>query len=231
MEIQKSKNSLRNKVSHMPDRLFWNTVTPLLKTALTKMMDSGSFQQFRLVGGTSLSLQLGHRTSVDIDLFTDASYGLIDFKVIDSFLRETFPYVSEPQSGVIGMGMSYLIGDDENESVKLDLYYTEPFIKPELIIGPYRIATIEEVIAMKIDIVQRGARKKDFWDLHELLNKYSPDQMIELHKERYPYNHNKKKIRENFTNFTNADDDFDPICLKGKYWELIKFDIVQAFQS
>jgi len=63
----------------MPDRLFWNTVTPLLKTALTKMMDSGFFQQFRLVCGTSLSLQLGHRTSVDIDLFTDASYGLINF--------------------------------------------------------------------------------------------------------------------------------------------------------
>jgi len=129
------------------------------------------------------------------------------------------------------MGMSYLIGDDENESVKLDLYYTEPFIQPELIIGPYRIATIEEVIAMKMDIVQRGARKKDFWDLHELLNKYSPGQMIEFHKERYPYNHNKKNICENLTNFTNADDDFDPICLKGKYWELIKFDIIQAIQS
>jgi hypothetical protein len=214
----------------MPDGLFWNTVTLLLKTALTKMMDNGPFQQFRLVGGTSLCLQLGHRISIDIDLFTDASYSSIDFKIIDNFLRETFAYVSEPQPGVIGMGMSYLIGDDENESVKLDLYYTESFIQPELIVTPYRLATIEEIIAMKIDLVQRGARKKDFWDLHELLDKYTPSQMIELHKTRYPYNHEESEIRTNFTNFTIADDDFDPICLKGKYWELIKFDIVQVLQ-
>lgn len=90
---------------------------------------------------------------------------------------------------------------------------------------------MEEIIAMKIDIVQRGARKKDFWDLHELLHKYSLSQMIELHKTRYPFSHEESKIRTNFANFTIADDDFNPICLKGKYWELIKLDIVQSLQS
>ncbi len=95
----------------------------------------------------------------------------------------------------------------------------------------YRLATIEEIIAMKIDIVQRGARKKDFWDLHELLHKYSLSQMIELHKTRYPFSQEENKIRTNFANFKIADDDFDPICLKGKYWELIKLDIVQSLQS
>lgn len=54
--------------------------------------------------------------------------------------------------------------------------------------------------------------------------------MIDLHKKRYPYSHKENEIRTNFTNFTIADDDFDPICLKGKYWELIKFDIVPALQ-
>jgi hypothetical protein len=55
--------------------------------------------------------------------------------------------------------------------------------------------------------------------------------MIELHKTRYPYNHDEGLIRANFTNFTIADDDFDPICLKGKYWELIKYDFVHAIQQ
>lgn len=218
-------------MKHMPDTLFWNTVTPLLKTTLSKLMDSGIFDQFRLVGGTSLSLQLGHRTSVDIDLFTGANYGSINFSAIDIFLRESFPYVSEPQAGVIGMGRSYLVGEDKNETVKLDLYYTDAFMQPALVIGSYRLATIEEIIAMKIDIVQRGGRKKDFWDLHELLDQYSPSQMIELHKIRYPYNHEETEIRSNFINFTTADDDFDPICLKGKYWELIKLDTIQALQK
>jgi predicted nucleotidyltransferase component of viral defense system len=214
----------------MPNGLFWNTVTPLLRTALTKMMEDGPFHQFRLVGGTSLSLQLGHRISVDIDLFTDAAYDSIDFGVIDSFLRGSFTYVSEPHAGVIGLGQSYLIGESEDETVKLDLYYTDAFIRPELLVTPFRLATVEEIIAMKIDIVQRVARKKDFWDLHELLEQYSPSQMIELHKTRYPYNHDEGLIRANFTNFTIADGDFDPICLKGKYWELIKYDFVQVIQ-
>jgi Nucleotidyl transferase AbiEii toxin, Type IV TA system len=215
----------------MPDGLFWNTVTPLLKSALTKMMDFGPIQQFRLVGGTSLSLQLGHRSSLDIDLFTDATYGSIDFNSIDTSLRKLFPYVSEPQAGVIGMGRSYLLGDDEQTAVKLDLYYTEPFIQPPLVIGQYRLATIEDIIAMKIDIVQRVARKKDFWDLHELLGTYSPKQMIELHKIKYPYSHDENRIRTNFADFTMADDDFDPICLRGKYWELIKLDTIRALQE
>ncbi len=230
MVIQKLGNSLRNQIKCMPNRLFWNTVTPVLRAALTKMMKDGPFQQFRLVGGTSLSLQLGHRISLDIDLFTDASYNSINFGVIDNFLRSSFTYVSEPQVGVIGIGQSYLIGESEDETVKLDLYYTDSFIQPELLVAPVRLATVEEIIAMKIDIVQRVARKKDFWDLHELLARYSPSQMIELHKTRYPYNHDEGLIRANFTNFTIADGDFDPICLKGKHWELIKYDFLQVVQ-
>jgi predicted nucleotidyltransferase component of viral defense system len=215
----------------MSNPLFWNTVTPLLKTVLTKVMENELFQKFRLVGGTSLSLQLGHRISVDIDLFTDAMYASIDFNAIDKFFKDSFTYVSSPKTGIIGIGRSYLVGNNENETVKLDLYYTEAFIQPELVVEPFRLATIEEIIAMKIDIVQRGARKKDFWDLHELLEMYSPKQMIELHKKRYPYNHDEELIRENFINFTIADGDFTPVCLKGKYWELIKYDFLQYLRK
>ena len=212
----------------MPDRLRWNAVKPLLKEALTILMQSKIFQSFRLVGGTSLSLQLGHRMSDDIDLFNDEPYGSIDLAAIENFLRGTFPYVSPLGKGPVGMGVSYLIGNSHDDTVKLDLYYTDPFMKPALQIGPYRLATIEEIIAMKIDIVQRQARKKDFWDLHELLGTHTPAQMIALHAQRYPYNHNEALIRTNFTDFSRADEDFDPISLNGKYWELIKLDIVQA---
>ena len=86
--------------------LYWNTVTPLLKTILEQLMICEVFNLFRLVGGTSLSLQLGHRASVDIDLFTDAQYGTIDFDAIDKYLRKTFPYVSDSGVGPVGMGTS-----------------------------------------------------------------------------------------------------------------------------
>ena len=52
--------------------LYRNTVTELLRSNLEQIMQAEVFKQFRLVGGTALSLQVGHRMSVDIDLFSDA---------------------------------------------------------------------------------------------------------------------------------------------------------------
>jgi hypothetical protein len=48
-------------------KLHWETVAPILKNVLQDIISESVFQPFRLVGGTSLSLQLGHRMSVDID--------------------------------------------------------------------------------------------------------------------------------------------------------------------
>jgi len=65
--------------------LHLNTVSDLLWDSLNKLMSVKEFNSFRIVGGTSLSLQLGHRESVDIDLFTDSEYGSIDFDKLEIF--------------------------------------------------------------------------------------------------------------------------------------------------
>ena len=109
-------------------------------------------------------------------------------------------------------------------SVKLDVFYTDPFIQPFIVIDTIRMASIEEIIAMKMDVIQRGGRKKDFWDLHELLTQFSIPQMITLHEKRYPYSHDNNTMIKNLSNFEYADDDLNPICLRGKYWEFIKDD-------
>jgi len=79
---------------------------------------------------------------------------------------------------------------------------------------------------MKVEVISRGGRKKDFWDIHELKDDYSIEKMLALHKQRYTYTHDEDQIRRKFSYFENADDDFDPICLKGKQWEIIKLDII-----
>ncbi|RLJ79767.1 nucleotidyl transferase AbiEii/AbiGii toxin family protein [Pedobacter alluvionis] len=56
--------------------MYWNTVNQLLKNTLLELIQAPELAEFRLVGGTALSLYLGHRLSVDIELFTDAKYGL-----------------------------------------------------------------------------------------------------------------------------------------------------------
>lgn len=211
--------------------LYWNTVTSLLKSSLDTLMNAEVLSPFRLVGGTSLSLQIGHRMSDDIDLFTDAPYNSIDFNAIDNYLKQTFPYVDTSNTGLIAMGISYYIGNSDKNAVKLDLYYTDPFIRPALITENIRMATVEEIIAMKINIILRTGRKKDFWDLHELLGTYSIAQMITLHEERYPYEHDTELILKNFTDFERADNDFEPICLRGKYWEIIKLEVIEALDD
>lgn len=206
--------------------LYYNTVNNILNSTLHKIMNEEVFSEFRLVGGTSLSLQLGHRISVDIDLFTDAEYGSIDFKKIENYLNNNFPFVEYFSDVPVAFGKSYQIGKNRNESVKLDIFYTDNFIKDFISVDEIRLATIEEIVAMKLDVIQRGGRKKDFWDIHELFEKFTFREMLSLHKQRYPYTHDEDLLIENFTNFSIADEDFEPICLRGKYWEFIKDDLI-----
>lgn len=214
----------------MTHALYWNTVDPLLTVCLRKLMKAEEFASFRLVGGTALSLQLGHRISVDIDLFTDAVYGSIDFDFIDNYLRNSFKYVDTSDNNVIGMGKPYFVGNSSEDSIKLDLFYTDPFIRPIVEIEEIRMASIEDIIGMKVQVIANGGRKKDFWDLHELMNDFSINTMIALHAERYPYEHNEKEIIARFTNFSQADDDFEPRCQRGKHWEMIKLDFADAMK-
>jgi hypothetical protein len=111
------------------------------------------------------------------------------------------------------------------------VFYKDPFIQPPIEIDSIRLASIEEIIAMKMDVIQRGGRKKDFWDLHELLSNYSIPQMIALHERRYPYSHDKDVLLKNLINFDFADNDLKPICLKGKYWEFIKDDFQEIISE
>jgi predicted nucleotidyltransferase component of viral defense system len=94
-----------------------------------------------------------------------------------------------------------------------------------------RLASAEEIAAMKIDVVQRGGRKKDFWDLHALLDDYTMEQMIGFHEIRYPYWHDIKLIHTNLTDYALADEDFNPVCLLGKHWEIIKLDMLELLSD
>lgn len=213
-------------------KLHYETVTPLLKKILNEIMKEPVFAPFYLVGGTSLSLRLGHRKSIDIDLFTNASYGSLDFSVYENFFQNNYKYYDcTDKTDIVGFDRSYYIGESEDNNIKVDLFYHDEIINPCDIIDGIRIASLADVTAMKVDVVSRGGRKKDFWDLHELLNTYTIPEMLELHKKRYEYTHDREQIIANFVDFSSADKDIDPICLKGKEWKLIKLDFVELMDQ
>ena len=185
------------------------------------------FAPFRLVGGTSLSLRYGHRMSDDIDLFTDAEYGTLNFHKLQDILRREFLYCYGDCGTVVSFGVSYLVGNSKEDCVKLDLFYTDPFVRPMELQGNIRIASVDDIVAMKMDVLSRGGRKKDFWDLHLLHNHYILEQMLSLYEERYPYGATREECIKGLIDFTFADSDPDPICLQEKAWQLIKLDFTE----
>jgi predicted nucleotidyltransferase component of viral defense system len=212
-------------------KLHTETTSALLWDILNQLMGLGELASFRLVGGTSLSLQLGHRISVDIDMFSDAVYGSINFGMIDSLLQNTFGYVDLGLGNAKGMGKSYFIGYNKDNMVKLDLFYTDPFKYPIIAYQGLRLSRLEEVTAMKLEVIGQNGRKKDFWDIYELRKHFSWKDMLGFYEQRYPYGHTKEELVAKLTDFTLADSDLDPICLKGNYWELIKLDIEEEVRE
>ncbi len=211
--------------------LHLNTVSKLLWESLNVLMNTDEFNSFRLVGGTSLSLQYGHRESIDIDLFTDEAYGSINFKKLENRLHKTFPYVDTTSVGEVVFGRSYFVGTSQENALKLDIYYTDPFMFPILEVENIRLATSEEIAAMKFEVIANGGRKKDFWDVHELLNTYTLEEMLSFYEKRSPYGSTKQELLQACLDFSYAEDDLTPNCYKNKKWELIKLDIEEKVQQ
>ena len=69
----------------MGSSLAYNTVNPVLLSVLMDITSESLFNDYILVGGTALSLRLGLRMSVDIDLFTEKDYGSIDYDKIEAY--------------------------------------------------------------------------------------------------------------------------------------------------
>jgi hypothetical protein len=211
----------------MPQNLKSTTVSEDIINALKKLMNYDELSSFRLAGGTSLSLQFGHRQSIDIDLFTDIEYGKVDFQSIDTFLRQNFKYTDLGNYSENSPGRMYFIGESADKAIKLDMFYTDPFIRVPLVINNIRMAGAEDISTMKLELISGGGRKKDFWDIAELLERYPLSELIGFYKEKYPF-FDCNKVLAGLTDFSLAEEMDDPICLKNKVWELIKLDIREA---
>ena len=208
----------------MLQKLHWEVTPEILRKVLKKLMHFKELCSFRLVGGTSLSLQLGHRISDDIDMFTNMEYGQADFKSINALLEENFTYTGKGIVDDFNLGLMRLVGDSPEDCVKVDFFYTDLFIRPEVTIEGIRLAHIEDILASKLKIIAGDGRKKDFWDLSELFEYYQINTALDIFKEKFPWS-DPVNVLKGLTDFTTADDMEDPKCVKGKVWELVKLDM------
>ena len=145
-----------------------SAVEPGTLDALKKLMQLPSLKDFVLVGGTGLALLKGHRLSIDIDLFS--ANVPINANVILSEL-ENAGKLSQKDI------FSYALFLEFN-NVKLDiLKYSYPWIKPQITEDGIRVASVEDIMAMKLAAITKRGSKKDFVDIYFLLKEYSIQQM------------------------------------------------------
>ena len=205
--------------------LYKQTISPFLEETLIKLMHLEELNDYRLVGGTALRLLHGYRKRVDIDMFT-SHYGKNNELL--QLMKKHFP---RTEIRDLGFGVTlYLPFPDSDKELKVDLMCNEEFIRPYLLEEGIRIAQIEDLAAMKLEAITTRKEKKDYWDIAEILDKYSLEQMIGFYRERYPWN-DLKAVMESLIMFNKCDGQFDPEVLNNKNWEDIKSIISQAFEK
>ena len=193
------------------------TVEPNTFSILKQLMNIPELEDFCLVGGTALSLMYGHRISEDLDLFSTKKFDNI---TISGILLQNFgDSLSIRTSSHFGI-FCYI------NDVKVDIVrYPHPLIRPTLAIEGVRMFSMEDIIAMKVQAVLGRAKKKDFWDIAELLKHFTIDDFVKFHKEKFTTQNLYITVPQAISYFADADESEDPISLKNQTWESIKADI------
>jgi Nucleotidyl transferase AbiEii toxin, Type IV TA system len=191
------------------------TVEPHTFSVLRKLMQMPELQDFALVGGTALSLLYGHRMSIDLDLFSNKPF---ENQIIVDALQNQFGASFDNRSTNPRFGIFCFV-----DEVKVDIVrHPHPIIRPDLLIDEIRMFSTEDIIAMKVQAILGRGKKKDFWDVAELLKHYPMADFINLHKEKYATQNLYITVPQAIIYFADADESEDPICLQNQSWDNVK---------
>jgi hypothetical protein len=195
--------------------LHTKTVEPGTLSVLKQLMALHELEEFSLVGGTALSLRWGHRKSIDLDLFSHERKDFIELAaILSSEFGNTFVYEKSP----VKFGIFCYIDD-----VKVDIiHYPHLPIRQTETIEDIRLYQDADIAAMKIQAILGRGRKKDFWDMYELLHHYTLDDIIQWHQQKYPNRMLLISIPQALIYFNDAEESEEPVSLKGQTWQGVK---------
>jgi predicted nucleotidyltransferase component of viral defense system len=177
-------------------------------------------KDFSLVGGTALSLQYGHRISVDLDLFCTEGYEY--YSLVESLKKEFgADFKHEEKESIFGI-FCFI------NSIKVDIInYKHNPIDNLFTEDTIRMYSTKDIAAMKIQAILGRGRKKDFWDLAELLKHYTLEQIIDFYSAKFPSQQLLISVPQAITYFADAEESENPVSLKGQTWETVKKIIQQ----
>lgn len=184
---------------------------------LKKIQSLELFAGTRLVGGTALALQLGHRQSIDLDFFGKMDASLEEIAIELSDFANTKPLSSSK-------AMRFLIVD----GVKVDIVnYPYYWIDNPVIEDGITLAGIKDISAMKLSAITNRGTKKDFIDLYFLLKEFSFSELIDLYLKKFA-GAQLFTVLKSLTYFEDAETDPMPVMINPVNWEEVKTVIVST---
>lgn len=192
--------------------LYKSTVKPELLELLTLIMNVDIFNDFKLAGGTSLSLQIGHRISIDLDFFSTTKFNQ---ESIISYFEDNF------SNFTIFKNTENIIQLQVN-NIKLDfLYIKYPEIYNSTEIERIRLYSLQDIGAMKLNAIANRGTKKDFYDVHFLLKYYTINELIGFYKDKFKQNE-LFSLYKSITYFEDCENEPNPIMIKKTSWKEVK---------
>jgi len=190
--------------------LHLSTIDPPLFKVLEDLCKLPELSNFSLVGGTSLSLQIGHRKSDDLDFFTDRSFEVREIKDAIFRYNSNVTFLNETRQGI---SFSLPLSENGDDFRKLDVYnWAVKFIRPIKMEGEIRLASLEDIAAFKLDAICHRKEKKDYVDIAVLLEKFSFAQMIDFYREKFPMN-DKRIVLTQILDTEGLENSVEPVML------------------
>jgi len=200
--------------------LFWNTTTREMRPVLQGFTHTEIGARFYLAGGTALSLQLGHRRSVDLDFFSPTE----DIPTIRHVLEEALAPFHAVLADSSWGNLVYLANN-----VRVGFYgYGFPLVAPLMETEDARLASIEDIALMKMDALFSRATRKDFYDLYFICQKMPLQKILDLAPQKYANVRDfETQSVKRLVYFENAEADVDPVLLQPVSWQAVKEYFIQ----
>lgn len=191
--------------------LYLETVESSTLELLKKLQRLPVLEQTRLVGGTALALQLGHRKSIDLDFF-----GTVDCEA--EYLRESIAGIASltilKESPHIHI---YIV-----DGIKVDIVnYKYPWLDDVVLEQGLRLASVSDIAAMKITAIIGRGTKKDFIDIAFLLHHFSLEEILHFYAAKY----NDSSVfmaMKSLAYFDDAESDPMPDMFVNQSWQQLK---------
>ena len=200
--------------------LYLTAVEPKLLEITRQLQQLPIFSELRLVGGTALALQLGHRKSTDIDLFGKFNTDIAQVKEA----------ISEIPGSVL-LNYSRTMFFFNIGLIKVDIVnYNYPWIDELVYEDNLRLAGVKDIAAMKFAAITNRGKKKDFYDLYFLLQHFTFDELMKFYETKFQDASSFLTLKS-MLYFDDAELDETPVLFTEISWDKIKAEISQTIKN